>query len=204
MFRKRFLFTSWPLKKARSRIGADRDSGLTRPRLYPPPMDATPLLAFNQVRTKVNPPGICHPHGKCHPSRCGVWRWQWRQRSTLAFGAKSLVSHFPEQTGLFFLCVGATQKTVTPPQVGSGKVPNWSGQVFQSKDVHALDSFNVEEHFIMFTLSVNVEEHFIMFMLSVNVEEYFICSHLECECGRTLHVHTECECGKTLHHVHTE
>ena len=43
----------------RSSIGADRDSGLTRPMLYPP-MDTTPLPAINQVRTKVNPPGICH------------------------------------------------------------------------------------------------------------------------------------------------
>ena len=39
----------------------------------PPPWMPPPLLAFNQVRTKVNPPGICHPpwcttpHGKHHP-----------------------------------------------------------------------------------------------------------------------------------------
>ncbi len=37
------LVTSLPLKKARSSIGADHDSGLMRPMLYPPPMDATPL-----------------------------------------------------------------------------------------------------------------------------------------------------------------
>ncbi len=73
-----------------------------------------PLPAFNQVRTKVNPPPMksatlpphekCHPpwkappppHGKHYPPRCGVWRW-W-QPSTLAFGAKSLVcfvNHLP-------------------------------------------------------------------------------------------------------------
>ncbi len=37
------FFTSLPLKKEGSSIGTDRDSGLTRPMLYPPPMDATPL-----------------------------------------------------------------------------------------------------------------------------------------------------------------
>ena len=100
-----------PLKKAWSSIyWSRRDSGWMRPLLYPP-MDATPFPpAINQERTTVNPPWICHPHdappphGKCHPppwcatpytdmppppARCGVWRW--RQRSTLAFGAKSLV-----------------------------------------------------------------------------------------------------------------
>ncbi len=55
-----YLVTSLPLKRARNSIGADRGSGLTR--LAFPPMDAPPLPAINQVRTKVN------PHGKCHPS----------------------------------------------------------------------------------------------------------------------------------------
>ncbi len=98
-----WLCTSLPLKKARSSIGADPGSGLTEPLVFTPPpwMPPPPLLAINQVRTKVkSPPGICQthmesatPHGKCHlPPRCGVWRW--RQRTTLAFGANSLVGWF--------------------------------------------------------------------------------------------------------------
>ena len=40
-------------------------------------MDATPLLAINQVRTKLKPP----MQSATHPPRCGV-----RQQSTLALG----------------------------------------------------------------------------------------------------------------------
>ncbi len=35
------VVTSLPFKKARSSVGADHDSGLTSPLIYPPPMDAT-------------------------------------------------------------------------------------------------------------------------------------------------------------------
>ena len=36
-------------------------SGLMRPLLYPPSIDAIPLPAINKLGTKVKPPGICHP-----------------------------------------------------------------------------------------------------------------------------------------------
>ncbi len=71
-------FTSLSLKKARSSIGADRDSGSTTCAL-PPMESATPLPEWCTPPTDVPPPPAC----------CGVWRW-W-QRSTLAFGAKSPV-----------------------------------------------------------------------------------------------------------------
>ena len=40
------------------------------------------------------PPGICHPPLKCHPLLAAVCGNGWRQRSNLAFGAKSLVFVF--------------------------------------------------------------------------------------------------------------
>ncbi len=83
--------------------------GLTPPQWMPPPPPA-----INQVRTKVNFPSTdiplpltCHPLLMCQtphwrtpsdmtaspadmpPPPCSAWRW--RQPSTLAFGAKSLV-----------------------------------------------------------------------------------------------------------------
>ena len=52
-------------------------------------------------------PTDVHPHGKCHPpARCGVW-WWLRQRSTLAFGAKSLV-------WVFFWCWHSAQRIFQP------------------------------------------------------------------------------------------
>ncbi len=59
------VITSLPLKKARSSIGADRGSGLTRPMLYPPPWMPPPSCqpSTKYIRTKVKPP----PHGKCYP-----------------------------------------------------------------------------------------------------------------------------------------
>ena len=100
----------------------------------PTPMDA-PLLAINQVRTKVNPqwkvpPPMMHhppPHDvppqlMHHPHWCATPLWKvpplpltchpplltvvygdgWCQRSTLAFGAKSLVSFFLLVVGRMF------------------------------------------------------------------------------------------------------
>ena len=46
-------------------VGADCGSGLARPLVYRPPVDATPQLAVNQVRTKVNPQGCATPTLKC-------------------------------------------------------------------------------------------------------------------------------------------
>ncbi len=88
-------FTFLPLKKARSSIGS---SGLA-----PSSIDATPPTS-NQP-SKATPKGyatpswLCHHHEMwypwnvppspltCHPQRSAL---QWRQRSTLAFGVKSL------------------------------------------------------------------------------------------------------------------
>ena len=80
-----------PLRRAR--IGADRGSGKDVKLLYPSSLkDATSPLVINQVRTKVSPDAP--PHRKCHPPWCDTLprgAWRWRQLSTLAFGAKSLV-----------------------------------------------------------------------------------------------------------------
>ena len=63
------LVTSLLLKKAPSSIGADGVSRGMRPLVYRPcPLDATPLLAINQVRTKVKPPpGKAPPPLTCMP-----------------------------------------------------------------------------------------------------------------------------------------
>ena len=114
----KLIFTSLPLNEARSSIGApvvleQQDLWFS----WPPYKCYPPLLAFNQVRTKVNPPrDMPPPHEKCHPPmksatpherwhppslHCGVWRW-WQQRSTLAFGAKSLVCFCRMNPNLLF------------------------------------------------------------------------------------------------------
>ena len=57
------IVTSLPLEKARSSIGADNISRAKRPLLYLSSHRCHPLLAFNQVRSTVNPKGYrCHPH----------------------------------------------------------------------------------------------------------------------------------------------
>ena len=88
------FFTSLPKKKARS-IGAPVVSGLTRPLLYLPPHRCHPFPRptghqpskdQNLPPTDVPPPEHATP-----PHWCGS-AWRWRQRRTLVFGAKSLVS----------------------------------------------------------------------------------------------------------------
>ncbi len=122
----RDLFTSLPLKKARSSIGADRDSDLTRPMLYPPSMDATPPPSAGHQPSKdqsqsphgnvppspwnVPPPmEMCNPPMEmCNPPpwKCGTpyesatsrVAWYSQQQSTLASGAKSLVCGWEQAT----------------------------------------------------------------------------------------------------------
>ena len=93
-FRAKSVVTS--LQWAQSNIGAPMVSGLTGPLVPPPPMP-TLLPCWPSTKERLRstpPPGKCHhpPPLTCHPPCCGVWRW--RQQSTLAFGAKSLVVSF--------------------------------------------------------------------------------------------------------------
>ena len=72
------LFTSLPLKKARSSVGADRGSGLMRPLVYPSPHGCHPPPAINQVRAKVKPSppqGYATPHEMCHPPTDAPFHW---------------------------------------------------------------------------------------------------------------------------------
>ncbi len=100
----RFVITSVLLKKARSCIGADRGSGLTRPllTLAPPPQWMLPLIAGQDVsppRDVLAPSDLSNPPQILPPLTCfPPWMLlpptpthTQRQRSTLAFGAKSLV-----------------------------------------------------------------------------------------------------------------
>ena len=73
---------SFYFAKARSSIGADRHLGLTRPMLYPSPWMPPPSAGHQPSKDQSEPP----PHGNVPPPL--PWWWQ---RSTLAFGAKSLV-----------------------------------------------------------------------------------------------------------------
>ncbi len=76
-----------------------------------------PLPAINPVRTKVNPPPR---HGKCHPQPllAVVYGDGWRQRSTLAFRAKSRFHLRPQlvkQVALLGLVLNcAPSNTVQP------------------------------------------------------------------------------------------
>ncbi len=96
------LFTSLPLKKARSSIGADQTViQAQRDLCFTPLPHGCHPPAINQVWTKVKPtqgcatlmesatPMMCPHWHVTPPPRCGVWRW--RQWSTLA---KSLVFQF--------------------------------------------------------------------------------------------------------------
>ncbi len=94
---------NFAVKKAPSCVGADRGSGLTRPLVSPP-------LAINQARTKVKLPqgydtsqGYATPTNVVPPPAPSHSAWRWRQRSTLAFGAKSLVFNLLAQSLVFSL-----------------------------------------------------------------------------------------------------
>ncbi len=86
------------LVKARSSIGADRDSGATRPMLSP--HGCHPLLAINQVdlRTKVKPPMKSATPHDAPPPPSGVWRCLvaakyiglWGQISSFGFVAQEV------------------------------------------------------------------------------------------------------------------
>ncbi len=94
------LFTSLPLKEARSSVRADHGSGLTRNLVYPPPPNRCGPLAINRLRNKVSPhrcvtsQRICHsppqmyhsyPPNWCTSPQCTV------PVKYLTFVAKSLV-----------------------------------------------------------------------------------------------------------------
>ena len=90
------LYTSLPFSKTRSIIGALVVSGATQPSVYHPPWMPPPTS--HQPRTKVKThQGCAHPHGTFHPPSMNMPPPAWcialcsLQRSTLVFGAKSLV-----------------------------------------------------------------------------------------------------------------
>ncbi len=98
------IFTSLPLKKARSSIGASVVSPAMTPLLYPPPpppYGCHPPAGHqpSKDQSQPPPPGIWHlptdvppPLLTCHPSLLvAVYGDGWWQRNTLAFGAISLV-----------------------------------------------------------------------------------------------------------------
>ena len=130
-------------------------------------MDATPLPAINQVRTTVKP-----PHEKCHPPCCCVW-----QRSTLAFGAKSLVFDIRAQTAQFLSTENRHCKNVTPPyqfqadtftMLHRGTAPVNRKQTLRECYTTISEPFEMLHHHISFTWTshTTVEDTFLMRCIS--------------------------------------
>ena len=83
-----------PASHQQSKDQSQTPLGYATPTDVPPPhWHATPQWCATLPLT-CHPPLMCHPHWHANPTDVPRTAWRWRQRSTLAFVAKSLVCAF--------------------------------------------------------------------------------------------------------------